>query len=340
MADALGPLTVLQQLTALRLELVGRQQLGLLQMPQLRELYVGLDRRDRSSTAPLQLGRLSSVSRLWVHDGAGWLQFYEQLPPNVVDLWWYNEAASCSAAGDWSMQPLLRLSCLRKLQLRSVTMLGMLPSAIAPEVTRQSAAELARLSTLSSLQEMELDYHWHDSLASVDASTAETSAAAAALSAAWQVLPVTSLALSCVCIPVSVLQQALPLQGLSSLQLASPPGWFVQQRLPPDALTHLLQRATALQQLQLMCQLECSTLPIPQGLGGGQLGAADAERVGGIARLLGAVCSLPALEVASVRLGVQLSDAAVARLSSKLQQQLPSMQQYYSVGPDIVSLQF
>jgi hypothetical protein len=107
--DALGPLTVLQDLTSLRLEIVSRQQLGLLQMPQLRELYVGLYAHD-SSTAQLQLGHLSSVSRLWVLDRGlcGRLQPSEQLPPNVVDVWWHHQYTYGNtiqlAGGAWSVQ--------------------------------------------------------------------------------------------------------------------------------------------------------------------------------------------------------------------------------------------
>jgi hypothetical protein len=214
---------------------------------------------------------------------------------------------------------------------------------------QQAAADLAYLSGLSSLQEVELAYEWQDDWqggASVQTMATAASAAATAWSAARQVLPLTSLALRSVWLPVSVLQQALPLQTLSTLQLASR-GVIALQRVAPAALTSLLQHATALQQLQLECHLDCSTLTAPQGLGGGQLGdacwVADAERVGSIARLLRAVCSLPVQEAASVKLGVQLSEAAVGRLFGILhhpEQQLPVMQRYLLIAADRVLLEF
>jgi hypothetical protein len=295
---ALGPSTMLQQLTALRLETVGRQQLGLLQLPQLQALYVGLD---SGSTAQLQLGHLSSVSRLWVQDRLGRLQPDDTLPPNVVDLWWHNS----DVRSVWSMQPLLRLRCLRKLQLRSVWVAG----ATAVQL-QEAAADLARLSSLSSLQEVELAYDWSCFFEGVETLTTAEAAAVTALSAAWQVLPLTSLALDSACIPVSALQQALLPQAVSTLQLVQTPS-MVPQLLAPAALTSLLQHTTAQQQLQLGCHLDCSMSSLPHGLDGGLRGAADAEPVGDIARLLMAVCSLLVLEVACVKLGVQLSAAAV-----------------------------
>jgi hypothetical protein len=333
---ALGPPTTLQQLTALRLETVCRQQLGLLQLPQLQELCVGLD---SGSTAQLQLGHLSSVSRLWVQDSAGQLQLSEQLPPNVVYLWWYNKAAG----GAWSLRPLLRLSCLRKLQLRSVIRFGAGAADESVQPT-QAAANLAQLSSLSSLQEVGLAYEWRGPVEAVTAaaatawSAALTAAAATACSAAWQVLPLTSLALSCECMPVSVLQQALPLQALKTLQLVQTK---VEQRLAPAALANLLQQTTALQQLQLECYLHCSTLSVPRGSAGGhwQFAAVDGN-VDGIARVLRTVCSLPALEAASVKLCMQLSEAAVRQLSHMIQLQLPGMQQYCFATRHSVSLEF
>jgi hypothetical protein len=103
----------------------------------------------------------------------------------------------------------------------------------------------------------------------------------------------------------------------------------------------MLQHATALQQLQLECRLE---LFDPEGVSGGQPDAADqhvdAERVGGVASLLRAVCSMPALEVSQVWLGVQLSKAEAKALRDLMQQQLPDVQRYCVVNRSIVSLLF
>jgi hypothetical protein len=344
--DELGPLTVLQQLTQLQLESVGSHQLRQLEMSQL--LYVGLD----SSPAQLQLRHLTSVSRLWVQDRVGVLQAGDQLQPNLVDLWWYSEPMD-----EWSLQPLLRLSCLRQLQLR----FSMMVNVNQPSRAASAAAELARLSSLSRLRQLELTYDWHHYAADVQQLIAAVSAVAEPLAAAWQVLPLTSLAWRFKCTPIAVLQQGMLLQGLSSLQLVSA-AWIRWQPelVAPAAVMSLLQRATALQQLHLECQLDCSTLRAPgvvswvvatmgswvrapgvsQGLGGGQLGAADAGPAGGILHLLRAVWSFPELEVACVKLGVQLSDEVVGQLSGMIQQQVPDMQQYCLVKPSRVTLEF
>jgi hypothetical protein len=75
-ADVLAPLSALQQLTHLQLDLVGRGQLQHLLLPQLQELHV---QSGPVQLQPLQLGHLTGLSMLGMTDYSACMQ-WRQLP--------------------------------------------------------------------------------------------------------------------------------------------------------------------------------------------------------------------------------------------------------------------
>jgi hypothetical protein len=304
-------LNSLQQLTRLQLERVGRQQLRLLELPQLRELRVSFDLED---TSPMQLGHITSLRKLWVEDKAGVLRPSDQLPPNLRALFWDGRTDD----RDWSVKPLLQLSCLEKLQLHTRMHFARASA---------SAASLAQLSSLSSLQSVEVVYDWVESVSDAEAAATAAAGAAAAVeasAAAWRLLPLTALTWSHQCIPVAALLTACPLlQGLSRLELISHRAHCEPLQLAPAALVALLQRMAGLQQLWLNCCL-ASKVPGPLGVGYHD-GWRDAtfKYAESVCSLVRTICGLPALETASVTLVVQLDRTSVERLRAQLQQQLP-----------------
>jgi hypothetical protein len=272
----------------------------------------------------LQLQHLTSLTQLWVRDNAGVLQSDEQLPLNLRVFCWDSRVAD----GEWSVQPLLRLSCLQKLQLHTRLQFSSTSAAVTA-----AATSLAQLSSLTGLQKVELTYRWKYpapspccQTPSADAVAAATAQATEALAASWGVLPVTSLAWSSR-MPAAVFQHSTALQGLTRLELIShskantglhwastvrqqePP-----QQVEPSALTALLQHMTGLQQLHLNCSLTSAASGSTASSSSDAAGMLPdaAQYSDDMAALVSIICSLP--ETANVMFAVQLSTDTAMRL--------------------------
>ncbi|KAF6254814.1 hypothetical protein COO60DRAFT_1538509 [Scenedesmus sp. NREL 46B-D3] len=250
----LVPLSALRQLTTLQLLSTGaaprKEQLQSLQLPQLQQLQAALHRMREGKH--LQLAHLTALTQLSLTDSTGVPSPTDQLPPNLLDLtWlledWYGSVAASSSS--CSVQPLLALSRLRKLQLHTCA-------------TSPTAEELAQLSSLGSLTELGIVSNWQtlgheEDEADVLWQTVAAQAAAEPTNAAvLRLLPLKALSWSSERSPVAVavLQHLGALQGLTRLELhlscEAVPGHCGNQ-LTPAELTAMLQRSTGLQQLSL-----------------------------------------------------------------------------------------
>jgi hypothetical protein len=223
----LAPLSALSQLAALKLhrELVRRVQLNHLQLPQLQQLQADVGGGLTNSVDHLQLGHLTALTQLSLVDATGVLSPAEQLPPNLQELTLrqVDYGGKRVSGSGYSLQPLLVLSRLQKLQL------CMRDAAPAAE-------DLAALSSISSLTAVELSYVWECSTAELEeaayaaaadaaaeaadaAARAAAEAAAEAAASAWQLLPAKALTWSSPFVPAAVAQVVGVLQGLTRLEL-------------------------------------------------------------------------------------------------------------------------
>ncbi|KAF6254816.1 hypothetical protein COO60DRAFT_282268 [Scenedesmus sp. NREL 46B-D3] len=298
--DVLAQLSVLQQLTYLRLGEVRRGQLQHLQLPKLLQLVV-LQCAHRGRWQQLQLGQLTAVSKLTLGvDCESSLRKHDQLPINLQELKYGISGSRFRQRTGGTLQPLLASSRLQKLDIIF---------AVAPGVT---ADELKQLSSLSSLQELRLLY------------AGCTAADAAAAAPAWRSLPLKSLVWTSSDAP-AVVQQLGELHGLTHLKLQAA-GW-------PRVCTSR-QLAAALQQLSRLRHLvlqgpdsrqSAALGPAPGAAADcGTGGVGDVWRnAGGVARILQAMAGLGDLQGAHVVLPVQLQESAVQQLRYVLPQLLP-----------------
>jgi hypothetical protein len=321
--NVLAPLSALQQLTSLKLAVVQRAQLQLLQLPQLQELCTSID-QGGSVGQLLQLGHLTAVQHLTVLDSELPFQAGAVFPPNACSLQCSN--AQWDEQTDCAVQPLLALTRLQKLQLKAVA------SAAA-------AAELAQLSRLSSLQDIQLTYALHYRLKYSDADIA-------ALPAAWAVLPVKALSYSSSynreTIPAAIIQQIGALTGLTRLHLNA--HWGHVDATPPQ-LVGMLQQLTALRKLSLQgvrsfapvvgsTRLTRSAAAALSAAAAGSAGSGATSSSSGsvkvyldvevVASLLETVGGMQDLVSGSVNLPVWFTAKEVRQLQDSLQQRLPA----------------
>jgi hypothetical protein len=246
--DLLAPLSGLQQLTTLELRgAVHRVQLQHLQLPRLQRLHALLSRITTNRVGQLQLGHLAAVTQLFFRVSEDWFVPAEQLPPNLqlLTLHYYSPRHNRSDGSSYSLQPLLALSRLQKLQL------CMRDGVLAAE-------ELARLSSISSLREVELWYNWQEDYIGqhgsptrpAESAGARFDAAAEAAAAPWLALPLKALSWSSRYIPAAVVLQVSALQGLTRLELHITTEYAAEEMVPLK-LAAMLRPLTGLQQLKL-----------------------------------------------------------------------------------------
>uniref|UniRef100_A0A383WK29 FBD domain-containing protein n=1 Tax=Tetradesmus obliquus TaxID=3088 RepID=A0A383WK29_TETOB len=276
-------------------------------------------------TALTQLQLLESLAELRKWDQQCVLEPAEQLPPNlrVLSLYHSKDPASHSHGSNGSLQPLLPLSGLQEFRL---FMRGGAPAA----------AELAALSSISSLTKVELEYDWDDwRPPHVCAQLAE------AVALEWPTLPVKALYWTSFRMSAAVVQQAGALQGLTSLELWTDCGDF-DDGLVPARLAAMLQPLTGLRRLLLACvdvlawEEEESQEEGEEGEEG-EAGDEQEEEEGyecaATAALMQAVGGLRELADVNVRLQMHLSEAAVQELCRLKQQLLPGwMEQVFALN--------
>jgi hypothetical protein len=306
--DALAPLSVLQQLTQLNLDVVRREQLQHLQLPQLQDLRLRLLKSEAEHPRPFRLDQLTTLHVLRIEAGNG-LQRADHLPPNLCQLSWLGWVKSSTAG----IQPLLALSRLRKLIIVCEDV-----SAAAGEEAALVSQEMVQLSTLDSLQELVL------------VMDTDLTADAAAV-AAWHVLPLRRLHLrSSGVIEAGVLQGLRQLEGLTSLSLRNHPSGAGSLAATHEQLGVVLQQLTRLQQLTL------------QALRVDLRGASSGDYrepyhdVEGVAVLLQAICDLHELKSVQIELPVPIDDAAVQLLSTRFAASLLASVEQLQVKPDKV----
>jgi hypothetical protein len=313
--DVLVPLTDLQQLTALSLNELRREQLQHLQLPQLQELHVSFALSIVPQRAqPLRLQQLTAVTRLSVGAAQNGLQLEDALPPNLCELSWFGWVTSSTAG----VLPLLSLRRLQKLYVRCDDV-----SAAPGEEAQLAAQELVQLSKLASLQKLTLVM---DIAAGLRAGNAA--------SLAWQFLPLKELRLISSNIQADVLQQLSSLQGLTALSLDCDTAAFLAGTGRMEATFHelslLLRPLTALRKFRIL-DLKA------YARGSSFDDNAELHHCVEIAAFLQTVCQLPALESMFMRLPiVELNDAAVQQLSGLLVASLPAHAVQYAVRPDEV----
>jgi hypothetical protein len=214
--NVLAPLSALQQLTSLKLGGVLRKvQLQHLQLPQLQQLEARFSLNlgfEADREEHLQLAHLAALTQLFLWVAAEGLGPADQLPLELQKLTlrhgpvgFIDDDSSCITS--CSLQPLLALSRLQTLQL---TMRDAAPAA----------EELAQLSSISSLTEVELWCDWERGHGdNSNRRTEAIEAAAEAAAAAWKLLPMTTLSWSSPCMPAADVQVVGVLQGLKRLEL-------------------------------------------------------------------------------------------------------------------------
>lgn len=231
--------------------------------------------------------------------------------PAVLSLYHGEDAASRSSSGSsGSLQPLL---LLRRLQTVRLHMRCGAPAA----------AELAALSSISSLKEVKLLCIWEQRSAPHLRTQLGEAAEAAAEggAAAWLTLPVKALQWHSYRMLAAVVQRAGALQGLTSLQLLTDCE-DVDDGLVPAQLAAMLQPLTGLRQLQLACN---GSRKVTRGSAAAlySVGEVPGYECGAVAALMQAVGGLRELADVSVHLQMQLSEAAVVELRSLQQELLP-----------------
>jgi hypothetical protein len=340
----LAPLSSLQQVTALQVRkgLLRRMQLQHLQLPLLQQLRadIGGGRANRARADQLQLAHLEALTQLSLKDRTGVLSPAEQLPPHLHELTLRQvEYHHRDEGSKYSLQPLLVLSRLEKLQL------CMRDGAAA------AAEQLAQLTSISSLTEVELSYAWELSSAE-EAGQAKAAAEAAAV--AWLMLPLKALSWSSTwvsgwfdfsdswrcAIPAAVLHVVGSLQGLTKLELCAATKY--SSDLPePAQLAAMLQPLTGLQQLKLTSSMDvinpgwdsgaCEGDPVYAvdalcEYDGGSVASVDEVpgfEVDAVAALLRSIGGLGELGDVCMHLQMPLTESAVTELSETVQQLLP-----------------
>jgi hypothetical protein len=290
--SVLAQLSVLQQLTRLELLLVRRVQLQ----------HLDVIVADTAAGAPLLLGHMTALTALAVESVNG-LSPADQLPPQLTMLklvlggYDYKDPSSSAATNNnprsISLQPVLGLGQLQKLQLDMQCVDGAVPAA----------EELAQLSTLRSLQEVRVV--WDSWLLGDDATVV-------GIAAALAVLPVKTLTWRHAGMSAASMQQLGCLQGLTSLDLEGTRMRDTQDYVTVERLAVALPQLAALQCLKL------------GNVNSGDLAsAAEADNLDGVVELLQAVDGLKHLFAISVCLPVRLKDAAVTQLH--MQQLVPNL---------------
>jgi hypothetical protein len=249
----------------------------------------------------MQLHHLTALTKLVLADKSGLLSSFERLPPNLVDVtWWDMPGFSFVTDGTMcSMQPLLSLTRLQKLQLQFVD--------AAP-----AAQELVQLSSISSLTNLQLKYIWEQQLSVRHCSAAEAAATA------WPLLPLKCLAWSSShgSVPTAVLQHVAALQCLTQLDLfvQSP---HVSDLLAPAQLAVVLQQTTALEELSLHSSMST-------GYSASVDSVVASFEVGAVAAFLQAIVGLHELGEVHVELYMEWSEGAAAELPRLREELLPA----------------
>jgi hypothetical protein len=259
------------------------------------------------------------VQQLTVLDRRALFQRGAVFPPNVVTL----QCPDLQSPGEMGFcaEPLLGLSCLRKLQLRT-------------DANAAAAAELAQLSQLTSLQDVDLAHSLQGYI--------ESAADLEALFAAWGVLPIRAVSYSSSwneSIPVGLNQQIAALTGLTRLYLNAQGGHV---DATPAQLVTMLQQMTALRSLSLhgfrslapvvgstrLTRFAAAALSAAAAGGAGSSASSSGGvkvylDVESVALLLETVAGMQDLEKASVIVFVRLFAKEVRQLWDMLQQRLP-----------------
>jgi hypothetical protein len=315
--NVLAPLSALQRLTSLQLQetFVRRRQLEHLRVPLLLELAIKLEPPQQGNAVQLQLGHLTSLSKLIVSERAAPMQLEDTLPQGLQELEFTvaNGRHSHQLSHGCSFQPLLRLQQLRKLQLRFFCVPG------ASEVA------VRQLSRLGSLQELHMTYDWRDT-------EARTHGDAAAASSAWTGLPLKSLSWRSEDVPIAVIERVGHLQGLTSLEWTTNfwgPGTGLEAT--PGQLAAILQPLTGLRRLHLhgySCLSAadegiCGSDPCSNS-GSDARAVAVSNGLEGVAALLRCVGGLRKVEEVDMSLLIRLSGSDVQLLQGMMWQLLPS----------------
>jgi hypothetical protein len=253
-----------------------------LQLPGLQRLQAVVN--STGAEEQLQLSHMTGLHSLQVVD----LGFYaglaatDQLPPFLQQLCWKCDA---DTAAPCSVQPLLRLTRLKQLHLK----LGQKAPA---------AAELAQLSSISSLRKVALVY---------DATPRE--AVAEHAQTAWLLLPLVQLGIKAdgeLELPAWLLHNASTLQVLTDLKLK---GGCIDAM--PSELAGVLMQLPALQHLKVI-EHNCPVSSwCKKAAGSCNVMAAE---------LLQAIGGLQQLRSLRVLLAVELTAAGVQQLQGQLQQ--------------------
>jgi hypothetical protein len=290
--DLLAPLSALQHLTRLQLPAVRRVQLRALQLPQLQQLTVKLQKHHDGEQ--LQLSQLAALQQLTVteQNNRHGMTGSDELPGGLLELCW----DECWQ-GQCTVQPLLGLTQLQKLRLYFKDQ----PPA---------AEQVQQLSTLSSLQEV--------LLACVASPVACVEAVAVAT---WPVLPLTELRLASIDLAsAALLQQLQQLQGLTELTLAIRE-YGEQVQLTLSEVAAMVRNLPALQHLSLQRLRFKATVEAKEK--GSRKGMY--HDAAGVEELLQAISSLRELESAYEFLPLKLLKAAAQEVKGRLPQLLGSL---------------
>jgi hypothetical protein len=327
----LAPLSALQRLTSLQLDYVRRRQLEHLRVPLLLELAVRLERQEQRDAVQLQMGHLTSLTKLAMSDWAGSMQLEDTLPPGLQELEFKVVDGPRDVMNACSFQPLLRLQQLRKLQLqfRGVPY----------------ASEVQQLSRLASLQELRATYGWTRNEAIQSDEVADTLSA-------FTGLPLKSLSWTSIDIPIAVVEQIGHLQGLTRLELGTHlRGARTGLEATPRQLATFLRPLIKLRRLQLHVHSRAYDAVVasigsrPCSSSGGDAttvgrSAAVFDDAESVAALLRCVGWLRMVEEVELSLLVRLTGSDVQLLQGMLQQLLPScMLPYCKVQADRISIQ-
>jgi hypothetical protein len=287
---------------------------------------MALEAQEQGQQQQLQLGHLTSLSKLTLSSWAAIMQPEDQLPPNLQELYLVVGGGLAVGAGGsgCDLQPLLQLLHLQKLRLEY------------RDVSQAIDEAMRHVNSLTSLSELHLACSW----GAGEAAAVDVPAALGCLAG----LPLKSLSWTSADtsaeIPIAVLQPIRHLQGLTSLKIDT-----TLQSIGSDSaaamagqLAAILQPLTELRRLHLCVrrhviittvEYEASNSPEPCSSSGSHAAAlgcpaAFHDDMYGVAALLRCVGALHKVEEVRVMFGMRVHDSVVQQLQAVLQLLVPS----------------